>query len=91
MEELTIVGDGKLSHYAKPMTELKAQIGKHAAEHRVAETIRFHAKRYPEIKEAALCIWAWLFRPLQVEILYETLNAHTILHRHSVCTFKYPS
>ena len=43
-------------HYAKVCPELKIEIGKRAAEHGVAATIRFYAKRLPdlELKESSV-------------------------------------
>ena len=43
--------------YTKYTTEQKAQIGKRAAEEGVVSTIRYYAKRYPNLKESSVRDW----------------------------------
>ena len=50
IEEQTTIGEGKRGPYTKVTAKLKAQIGKRAAEHRVAATIRHYAKKFPELR-----------------------------------------
>ena len=46
----------KRGHYEKFSTELKFQIGKHAAENGVAATMRFYAKKFV-LKESIVRTW----------------------------------
>ena len=43
--------------YTKFTTEQKAEIGKRAAEHGVAATVRYYKKRFPGIKENSVRTW----------------------------------
>ena len=43
--------------YSKFTSEQKAVIGKRAAEHGVAATIRFYAKKFPNLKESSVRTW----------------------------------
>ena len=44
--------------YTKYTTEQKAQIGKRAAEEGVVSTIRYYAKKYPNLKESSVRDWS---------------------------------
>ena len=47
----------KRGHYAKYTPEVRAVVGKYAAEHGVAATVRHYVKKYPELKESSVRTW----------------------------------
>ena len=49
IEERTTIFAGKEA-YTKVSAEIKAQIGKRAAEHGVAATVRHYTKKFPELR-----------------------------------------